>query len=83
MQNWVKLLIREEAAMDKRHHPIVIQPWKIPQTQRTKRDVPQVNMGKEHGRLAPKAPNTVTLKKAREQDSKKKSQIPAHRRQQK
>ena len=34
--------------MDKPHHPIVIQPWKIRQTQRTERNV-QVKMGKGVG----------------------------------
>ncbi len=57
--------------MDKPHHPIVIQPWKIRQTQRTERNV-QVEMGKEHGRLVSKAPKILTSKKTREQGSKKK-----------
>ncbi len=61
--------------MDKPHHPIVIQPWKIRQTQRTKGNVPRVKMGKEHGRLVPKAPKILTSKKTGKQGSKKKSEI--------
>ncbi len=60
--------------MDKPHHPIVIQPWKIRRTQRTERNV-QVKMGKEHAQLVSKAPKIVTSKKNREQGSKKKSEI--------
>ncbi len=61
--------------MDKPHHPVVIQPWKIRQTQQSERNVPQVKMGKERGRLASKAPKILTSKKTRAQASKKKSEI--------
>ncbi len=60
--------------MDKPHHPIVIQPWKIRRTERTERNV-QVKMGTEHGQLVSKVPKIVTSKKNREQGSKKKSEI--------
>ncbi len=46
--------------MDKPRHPIVIQPWKIQQTQRTKRNVLQAKLEKERGRLALKAPKILT-----------------------
>ncbi len=59
--------------MDKPHHPIVIQPWKIRQTQRTKRNVAQVKVGKERGRLVSKAPNVFTSRKTANRGSKKKS----------
>ncbi len=61
--------------MDKPRHPIVIQPWKIRQTQRTKQNVPQVEMGKERRRLVSRVPKILTSKKTREQGSTKKSEI--------
>ncbi len=59
--------------MDKPDHPIVIQPWKIRQIQRTKRDVAQIKVGKERGRLVSKAPNILTSRKSANRGSKKKS----------
>ena len=56
--------------MDKPRHPIVIQPWKIQQSQRAKRRATQVKTGKERG-PNPKAPQILASKKTREQDSKK------------
>jgi hypothetical protein len=57
--------------MDKPCHPLVIQPWKIQQSQRAKRKAAPVKTGKERGRLNSKAPQILTSKKTREQDSKK------------
>jgi len=57
--------------MGKPCHPLVIQPWKIQQTQRAKRNVPPVKTGKERERLDSKGPKILTSKKIREQGSKK------------
>jgi len=55
--------------MDKPRHPLVIQPWKIQQSQRAKRKAAPVKTGKERG-LNSKA-QILTSKKTREQDSEK------------
>ena len=55
--------------MDKPRHPLVIQPWKIQQSQQAKRKATPVKTGKERG-LNSKAPQILTAKKTREQDSK-------------
>jgi hypothetical protein len=57
--------------MDKPRHPLVIQPWKIQQTQRAKRNVPPVKTGRERGRLESKGPKILTSKKTRKQGSKR------------
>jgi hypothetical protein len=56
--------------MDKPRHPLVIQPWKIQQSQRTKWNAPSVKTGRECGRLGSKRPKTLTSKKTREEGSK-------------
>jgi len=56
--------------MDKPSHPLVVQPWKIQQSQQAKRKATPVQTGKERG-LNSKAPQILTAKKTREQDSKK------------
>lgn len=56
--------------MDKPRHPLVIQPWKIQQSQQAKRKATPVKTGKERG-LNSKAPQILTAKKTRKQDSKK------------
>ena len=57
--------------MDKPRHPFVSRPWKIQQTQRTKRNLPPIKAGKEHGRIDSKPPKILYSKKTREQGSKK------------
>ena len=57
--------------MDKPRHPLVTRPWKIPQTQRTKCNLPPIKTGKEHGRVDSKPPKILYSKKTREQGSKK------------
>jgi hypothetical protein len=56
--------------MDKPRHPLVVQPWKIHQSQQAKRKPTPVKTGKERG-LNSKAPQILAAKKTREQDSEK------------
>ena len=56
--------------MDKPRHPLVIQPWKIQQSQRAKRKATPVKTGKERA-LNSKAPQILTSKKTRERGSEK------------
>jgi hypothetical protein len=57
--------------MDKPRHPLVIRPWKIQQTQRTKYNLPPIKTGKEHGRVDSKPPKILYSEKTRKQGSKK------------
>jgi hypothetical protein len=57
--------------MDKPRHPLVVQPWKIQQSQRAKWSAPPVKTGKERGRLGSKKLKNPTPKKTRGEGSKK------------
>jgi hypothetical protein len=57
--------------MDKPRHPLVIQAWKIQQSQRAKWNAPSVKAGKERGRLVSERPKTLAPKKTRAKGSKK------------
>lgn len=51
--------------------PLVTRPWKIQQTQRTKRNLPPVQREKRDGRDDSKTPEILYSKKTRERGSKK------------
>lgn len=51
--------------------PLVTRPWKIQQTQRTKRNLPPVQREKRDGRDDSKTPKILYSKKTRERGSKK------------
>ena len=63
--------------MDKPRHPLVVQPWKIQQSQRGKWNAPPVKTGKERGRLGSEKLKTPTPKKTRGEGSRRRSEIEA------